>query len=398
MTTDLNTMDLLPGTDFGSLAARFSPLFESIGQDVLERERNHVLPYDQVRSLQKAGFTSLRVPREFGGGGVALDVFLELFLELASLDSNVAHLLRGHIVQVESLLLQEDGPHRSRWLHRIADGALIGNAASERNTLTEITTALSRTGTDFTVSGTKYYTTGSIYSDWISLSAARDGERYGVLVRADHPGVSIQDDWDGFGQQLTGSGSLTLHQVPVDPSDITVVDPADPHLAFRTALFQSILLLVASGIAQNAINDAVAFVKPRKRTFAVAGERIPAKEDLVQVVVGEAAAKAYAAKSTALRVARDLSDYAASTGRAVTGEQLVVDAFKAQQVVLKLAQETASDIFEVGGASATSTDLLLDRHWRNARTVASHNPAKYRARLVGEHLLTGTFELYASRT
>lgn len=398
MTTELNTMDLLPGTDFGSLAARFSPLFESIGQDVLERERNHVLPYDQVRSLQKAGFTSLRVPREFGGGGVALDVFLELFLELAALDSNVAHLLRGHIVQVESLLLQEDGPHRSRWLHRIADGALIGNAASERNTLTEITTALSRTGTDFTVSGTKYYTTGSIYSDWISLSAARDGERYGVLVRADHPGVSIQDDWDGFGQQLTGSGSLTLHQVPVDPSDIIVVDPADPHLAFRTALFQSILLLVASGIAQNAINDAVAFVKPRKRTFAVAGERIPAKEDLVQVVVGEAAAKAYAAKSTALRVARDLSDYAASTGRAITGEQLVVDAFKAQQVVLKLAQETASDIFEVGGASATSTDLLLDRHWRNARTVASHNPAKYRARLVGEHLLTGTFELYASRT
>lgn len=398
MTTELNTKDLLPGTDFGSLAARFSPLFESIGQDVLERERNHVLPYDQVRSLQKAGFTSLRVPREFGGGGVALDVFLELFLELAALDSNVAHLLRGHIVQVESLLLQEDGPHRSRWLHRIADGALIGNAASERNTLTEITTALSRTGTDFTVSGTKYYTTGSIYSDWISLSAARDGERYGVLVRADHPGVSIQDDWDGFGQQLTGSGSLTLHQVPVDPSDIIVVDPADPHLAFRTALFQSILLLVASGIAQNAINDAVAFVKPRKRTFAVAGERIPAKEDLVQVVVGEAAAKAYAAKSTALRVARDLSDYAASTGRAITGEQLVVDAFKAQQVVLKLAQETASDIFEVGGASATSTDLLLDRHWRNARTVASHNPAKYRARLVGEHLLTGTFELYASRT
>lgn len=398
MTTILNTPTSLRATDFHTLRAEFAPLFESISHEVLERERNRVLPFKQVRSLQQAGFTSLRIPTEFGGRGVSFDVFLELFLELATVDSNVAHLLRGHIAQVENLLLQEPGSHRSRWLRRISKGALIGNAASERNELTEITTTLTRSGTDYTVSGHKYYTTGSIYADWISLSAVHDGERFGVMVRADHSGVEIQDDWDGFGQQLTGSGSLQLQQVPVDPSDITAFDPADRHLEFRVSLFQSILLLVAAGIAQNAVNDAVEFVKPRKRTFAVAGERIPAQEDLVQSVVGEAAAKAYTAKATALRVAKDLSDYADSAGQAVTGEQLVVDVFKAQQMILKLAQETATEIFEVGGASATSTGLRLDRHWRNARTIASHNPAKYRARLIGEHLLTGTFELYISRT
>ena len=32
----------------------------------------------------------------------------------------------------------------------------------------------------------------------------------------------------------------------------------------------------------------------------------------------------------------------------------------------------------------------LDRHWRNARTLASHNPVIYRDRIVGDYVLNGT--------
>jgi hypothetical protein len=38
-----------------------------------------------------------------------------------------------------------------------------------------------------------------------------------------------------------------------------------------------------------------------------------------------------------------------------------------------LAETT--ELFEVGGASAVGTGHALDRHWRNVRTIASHNPA-----------------------
>lgn len=31
-----------------------------------------------------------------------------------------------------------------------------------------------------------------------------------------------------------------------------------------------------------------------------------------------------------------------------------------------------------------------DRHWRNARTVSSHNPAIYKARIVGDWHINGT--------
>lgn len=52
--------------------------------------------------------------------------------------------------------------------------------------------------------------------------------------------------------------------------------------------------------------------------------------------------------------------------------------------------EATTLLFEVGGASATSTERSFDRHWRNARTVASHNPAIFRERAIGDYLLNGT--------
>ena len=38
--------------------------------------------------------------------------------------------------------------------------------------------------------------------------------------------------------------------------------------------------------------------------------------------------------------------------------------------------------------------MLLDRHWRNARTAASHNPWIYKARIVGDWAVNGTEPLY----
>jgi alkylation response protein AidB-like acyl-CoA dehydrogenase len=61
----------------------------------------------------------------------------------------------------------------------------------------------------------------------------------------------------------------------------------------------------------------------------------------------------------------------------------------AQGVVINLTLEATSKIFETGGASVASGALVLDRHWRNARTLASHNPLSYKYRSLGANLLNG---------
>jgi alkylation response protein AidB-like acyl-CoA dehydrogenase len=38
----------------------------------------------------------------------------------------------------------------------------------------------------------------------------------------------------------------------------------------------------------------------------------------------------------------------------------------------------------------TKHDYNLDRHWRNARPLASHNPGTYKARAIGDHVINGS--------
>ena len=77
-------------------------------------------------------------------------------------------------------------------------------------------------------------------------------------------------------------------------------------------------------------------------------------------------------------------------GRLNSKEATDVKAFRAQQIVIDLVLEATTLLFEVGGASATSETRRLDRYWRNARTLASHNPAIYRERAIGDYYLNGT--------
>jgi alkylation response protein AidB-like acyl-CoA dehydrogenase len=54
-----------------------------------------------------------------------------------------------------------------------------------------------------------------------------------------------------------------------------------------------------------------------------------------------------------------------------------------------LVRGRAALLFDVGGASATKQAHNLDRHWRNVRTLASHNPTLYKARAIGDHVING---------
>jgi alkylation response protein AidB-like acyl-CoA dehydrogenase len=164
-------------------------------------------------------------------------------------------------------------------------------------------------------------------------------------------------------------------------------------LAHAQSLYQLVLLAALSGTARAVVRDAVAFVRPRTRTFGVGGTSSPREDPLVQRVVGRLSSIASSVEAITLAAVRhvDAADRAgaADDGHGARWEEALVRVFEAQQVVLPLVLEAATSLFEVGGASAVDTELALDRHWRNARTIASHNPAILRERAVGDYRLNG---------
>ncbi|MGY4644323.1 hypothetical protein [Cellulomonas sp. URHB0016] len=251
------------------------------------------------------------------------------------------------------------------------------------------------TGDGWRLDGKKFYSTGSLFADWIHTTATVDAATSAeVLVPTNADGVRRIDDWDGFGQRLTGSGTTLFEDVRLDREDVRPY----PNGAFagttQMAVFQLVHLATLAGIGQAAVAEASVFVNQRGRNLANPAHRLPQHDPQVQQVVGRIRGKSFAATATTLAAA-DAVDAVHRAQRAgtVTGAlyaEADATVFAAQTPVIELVLELTAELFEVGGASAVTERFRLDRHWRNARTLASHNPAIYRQTIVGDHVLNGT--------
>ena len=206
------------------------------------------------------------------------------------------------------------------------------------------------------------------------------------------PGVTGVDDWDGFGQRLTASGTTVFDGVAVDPAVVSAY--RDAPLSHIQAFYQLYLLAVLAGIGQAVSDDAVAFVRPRTRTYIHANAAVPGEDPQVLSVLGRLSAGAFTARSLVVAAAGLLDGVVATNEPGVGVDRVLLDAaenavYQAQVEIGPRVLRSASELFEVGGASAADRTRGLDRHWRNARVVASHNPAVYKERMVGEYALHG---------
>ncbi len=384
---------LSPEATYQHLFERFSPVFDRIAEGATQREQQRVLPFEQVGWLKDAGFTTLRVPRSHGGDPVSHEQLFRLLIELAAADSNVAHLLRSHFSFVETIALQPQ-EFQDRWFPRVLAGQIFGNAATERggNALGTTNTRLKKTSAGWVLNGEKYYTTGSIFADWVVVMASTDGVegRQYAIVDRHSKGVEILDDWDGFGQPLTGTGTGIFINVPVEDANILQRKVAS---TLEPAFFQLCLLAVLVGIGKAARNEAARIVATRTRTFNTGSGELFRNDPQIQELVGRLAANVYAAGSIVVTAAREL-DAAHDPSLALDSEAAYLRAELAVQqahvAAPKLVLDATSELFDVTGASAVSTSKSLDRFWRNARTVATHNPVAFKARAVGDYFINGT--------
>ena len=388
---------LSTGTDYEALAARFRPIFQRIAAGAVEREQSRSLPYEPIQWLKDAGFGAVRIPVEYGGGGASLPQLFELLIELADADSNVPQALRGHFAFAEDRLNSAPGPARDLWFKRFVDGDIAGNAWTEIGSVSigDVITKVSPHGDQWRLNGEKFYSTGSLFSDWIDVYAQRSDTGGDVIaaVRTRQPGIVQSDDWDGFGQRTTGSGTSLFIDADVEAENI--IDFAT-RFKYQTAFYQLVLLATLAGIGRAALRDVAHQVRERKRIYSHGNAQHVSQDSQVQQVVGEIASLVYAAEASALRaaqpaqrayLARFSGDDALEQEANVAAE---IESAKAQVVVSELIQRATTELFNALGASDTRVGKSLDRHWRNARTVSSHNPVIYKARIVGDWAINGT--------
>lgn len=373
----------------------FEHLITAIARNAQERRNagSEARPYFSIDLIRQSKLGALRLPIELGGGGASIRDLFYAVTRLAEADPDVAHSLRFHYYQVEEFLLSPNNELRNTWLKRVADGTIIGNAYTEisnNNVGSSVyETTLSPDGDGYRLNGTKYFSTGTLYADWVFVTASTpEGLNVSALIPTDREGVIIEDDWDGIGQRLTGSGTTVLKNAFVHKNEVTVTN--EEQTPFNSFL-QLILHAVIAGILRNVVTDASSLVKRRTRTFSFAAAEKPNEDPQLLQIIGQLSSSAFAAEAIVLAAADALDIAVNSAVEGVIDYSLSHDASlqaaKAKVIVDNLALQSSTQLFDVGGASATRQSANLDRHWRNIRTIASHNPVVYKARAIGNYVV-----------
>lgn len=375
-------------------------LFDYIAEGAAARDFERAHPYEAIDLIRQSRLGALRIATAEGGGGSSFRELFEVVIRLGEADPNVAHILRNHYAFVERYARPFGVAQRDKWLRAVADGLIVGLGNSELGNPVvgskELSTTLTQDGEGYLLDGVKYYSTGTLYADLVLVRAVGPGGALAsAIIPTNRDGVELVDDWDGFGQRLTGTGTTRLTGVRVEPDEV-IFDAAGVGYGVRYAstLPQLYLTAINAGIIRGILRDAKALIHRRERTFyfATAGRAID--DPTLHQTIGQIASNAFAAEALVLAAAdaQDVLSAARDAGRDDAGlaHAGAVAAAKAKVVVDDLAIRSGSLLFDVGGASATKKLHNLDRHWRNARTLASHNPATYKARVLGEYEIKGT--------
>ncbi len=398
MTTVQPVHRILPGT------TEFDDLLTQIRSGARDRDLNDENPFDQVNALKQARFGTLRLPTELGGSNFTVRQLFSTVIDVAAADPIVAHIFRTHFWFVEERLRGLTEQRSRQWLAKVADGHIVGNAFSEKgsNAVGSLVfnTRLLPVPGGYRLTGEKYYSTGTLFADYLTVTATTDHDSVAtVIVPADRDGVRLVDDWDGFGQRRTGTGTTVFTSVDVAPDEVLTDTPyeAEPVPTVQYAALQLYIHAVVAGVLQSIVDDGAELLRSRTRSFSHALTERPVDDPLYQRQLGELASTAYIARAAVLDAASAIEAATDSVHPTFPG---VPDAGLAAEAQLKVAKvkvhlddvalDAATRLLELGGASAASRQRNLDRHWRNIRTITLHNPVAYKARVVGQNLLHGT--------
>jgi alkylation response protein AidB-like acyl-CoA dehydrogenase len=212
-----------------------------------------------------------------------------------------------------------------------------------------------------------------------------------AFVDRDADGLKIDEDWNVMGQRATVSGTAVFDGVPVDPALVVPYERAFTVPQQLGARAQLVHAAIQVGIAGGALAEAGDFVRTRARPFFEAArggwaERAGQDPHIIRRY-GQLATRVRAAEALLAAAAATLDEvtrYPADAEAAARGSIAVA---QAKAFASDVAVEVASDLFALAGASAADERLDLSRHWRNARTHASHDPVDWKYHHVGNFRL-----------
>ncbi|MFK0087071.1 SfnB family sulfur acquisition oxidoreductase [Pseudomonas sp. NPDC090755] len=358
-------------------------------RDSALRDRERRLPHPELALFSRTGLWAISVPKAYGGAGVSNVTLAKVIARIAQADASLGQIPQNHFYALEVLRVNGSAAQQQRLYAEVLAGKRFGNALAELGTKTahDRTTALGRDGDGYRINGRKFYSTGALYAQRIPTSVVdEEGVQQLVFVPADSTGLKVIDDWSGFGQRTTGSGSVVFDNVQVAADDVVPFQSAFERPTTVGPLAQILHAAIDTGIARAAFEDALQFVRTRSRPWIDSGSDKASDDPLSLKSFGHLAIRLHAAEALLERAGEFLDRaQAAPTASSVAAASIAVAEARAISTEISLAAGTT--LFELAGSQATLAEHGLDRHWRNARVHTLHDPVRWKYHAIGNYYL-----------
>jgi alkylation response protein AidB-like acyl-CoA dehydrogenase len=325
--------------------------------------------------LGAAGLLGLPFTEEYGGGGQPFEVYLQVVEELAARWAAVAVAVSVHSLATIPILNYGSEGQKERLLPPILAGKEIGafslsepQAGSDAAALT--CKAVPSDG-GYRIDGTKAWITHGGQADFYTLFARTGEGNSGVIC------LVVPADTDGltFGKPERKMG---LHGIPTTTAhfdgafveaDRRLGDEGQGLAVAYSALDSGRLGIaaVATGLAQRALDEAVAYAQER-RTF---GQPIIEHQGL-GFLLAEMAAAVDTARATYLHAAR----------RRDAGRTYSREASVAKLVATDAAMRVTTDAVQVLGGYGYTQDFPVERYMRDAKVLQIFEGTNQIQRLV----------------
>jgi hypothetical protein len=344
-------------------------------KDVDEKVR---FPEEALAALNASGFNAVHIPEEYGGQGADAVAACIVIEEVARVDGSASLIPAVNKLGTMGLILRGAEELKKQVLPSLAaEGAMASYALSEREAGSDaasMRTRASADGDDWILNGTKCWITNGGRSTWYTVMAVTDPDRgangiSAFMVHKDDEGFSVGSPEKKMGIKGSPTTELYFENCRI-PGDRII---GEPGTGFKTALqtldhTRPTVGAQAVGLAQGAVDAAVAYTKDRKQF----GKSISEFQG-VQFELADMAMKVEAAR---------LMVYTAAA-RAERGEPNLGFISAAAKC---FASDTAMDVTEAavqlfGGAGYT-TDFPVERMMRDAKITQIYEGTNQIQRVV----------------
>lgn len=355
-----------------------------------QRDQQRLLPFAEIDLFSQKGLGGMRIPKQYGGAFVTNKTLAHVFRIINKADSSVGQIPQNQIALLNMIQIMGTEEQKQFIYNEILKGKRLANGGPERNTkdTKTLATTLTLENGRYFVDGEKFYSTGSSFAHWLAIKAIHpEGHVVLTIIDRNAESVEVIDNWNGFGQRTTSSGTVKLQHVEVDPLLIFDERLLGNQPNYRGAYSQLMQVAIDVGIAEAAFADTLTAVQKARPIVDAQVEKASLEHYTLQEV-----GKSSVLLDAAILLLDEAAEYLDELDQleSVTDEQAAKASIlvaEAKVYANDAALHISEKLLELGGSRSSLSQHNLDQHWRNARVHTLHDPIRWKLHALGDYYL-----------